>query len=104
MIRDPSLTAMTERMVLKYTDFPDLATYLGGYAITGNVLETLEAPAHLLTSKDDPMILTHDLEGVARPRSLEITITSRGGHCGYMDAVSGPSWVDRRIADELATA
>ena len=104
MIRDPSLTAMTERMVLKYTDFPDLATYLGGYAITGNVLETLEAPAHLLTSKDDPMILTHDLEGVARPRSLEITVTSRGGHCGYMDAMSGPSWVDRRIADELATA
>ena len=104
MIRDPSLTAMTERMVLKYTDFPDLATYLGGYAITGNVLETLEAPAHLLTSNDDPMILTHDLEGVARPRSLEITVTSRGGHCGYMDAVSGPSWVDRRIADELANA
>ena len=104
MIRDPSLTAMTERMVLKYTDFPDLATYLGGYAITGNVLETLEAPAHLLTSNDDPMILTHDLEGIARPRSLEITVTSRGGHCGYMDAVSGPSWVDRRIADELANA
>ena len=104
MIRDPSLTAMTERMVLKYTDFPDLATYLGGYAITGNVLESLEAPAHLLTSKDDPMILAHDLEGVARPFSLEITITSRGGHCGYMDAVGGPSWIDRRIADELASA
>jgi predicted alpha/beta-fold hydrolase len=104
MIRDPSLTAMTERMVLKYTDFPDLATYLRGYAITGNVLESLEAPAHLLTSKDDPMILAHDLEAVARPRSLEITITSRGGHCGYMDAVRGPSWIDRRIADELATA
>ncbi|HKX98812.1 MAG TPA: alpha/beta fold hydrolase [Steroidobacteraceae bacterium] len=104
MIRDPSLTAMTERMVLKYTDFPDLATYLRGYAITGNVLESLEAPAHLLTSKDDPMILTHDLDAVARPRSLEITITSRGGHCGYMDAFSGPSWIDRRIADELASA
>jgi predicted alpha/beta-fold hydrolase len=104
MIRDPSLTAMTERMVLKYTDFPDLATYLRGYAITGNVLESLEAPAHLLTSKDDPMILAHDLEAVARPRSLEITITSRGGHCGYMDAVRGPSWIDRRIADELASA
>ena len=38
---------MTERMVLKYTDYPDLATYLRGYAITGRVLESLEAPAHL---------------------------------------------------------
>ncbi|HEU4517549.1 MAG TPA: alpha/beta fold hydrolase [Steroidobacteraceae bacterium] len=104
LIRDPSLTTMTERMVLKYTDFPDLATYLRGYAITGNVLESLEAPAHLLTSEDDPMIHTCDLAGVARPPSLEITVTPRGGHCGYMDAVGGPSWVDRRIADELANA
>ena len=104
MIRDPSLTLMTERMVLKYTDYPDLATYLRGYAITGSVLESLEAPAHLLTSGDDPMIHARDLEGLARPNSLEITVTPRGGHCGYMDALGGPSWIDRRIADELATA
>jgi len=75
-----------------------------GTLVLSTLAKRLEAPAHLLTSKDDPMILTHDLEGVARPRSLEITVTSRGGHCGYMDAMSGPSWVDRRIADELATA
>ena len=104
MIRDPSLTGMTEKMVLKYTDYPDLATYLRGYAITGRMLETLEAPAHLVTSEDDPMILARDLERVARPASLEVTVTARGGHCGYMEALSGPSWIDRRIADELAVA
>jgi uncharacterized protein len=91
-------------MVLRYTDYPDLATYLNGYAITGRVLESLEAPAHLLTSEDDPMILTRDLERIARPASIEITVTRGGGHCGYMEALGGPSWVDRRIADELAVA
>jgi predicted alpha/beta-fold hydrolase len=104
LVRDPSLTGMTEKMVLRYTDYPDLATYLNGYAITGRVLETLEAPAHLLTSGDDPMILTRDLAQVARPASLEVTVTPYGGHCGYMEALGGPSWVDRRIADELAAA
>ena len=104
LVRDPSLTGMTEKMVLRYTDYPDLATYLEGYAITGRVLESLEAPAHLLTSEDDPMILTRDLERVARPASLEVTVTPGGGHCGYMEALGGPSWVDRRIADELAVA
>ncbi len=104
LVRDPSLTGMTEKMVLRYTDYPDLATYLNGYAITGRVLESLEAPAHLLTSEDDPMILTRDLERVARPASLEVTVTPSGGHCGYMEALGGPSWVDRRIADELAVA
>jgi len=104
LVRDPSLTGMTEKMVLRYTDYPDLATYLNGYAITGRVLETLEAPAHLLTSEDDPMILTRDLAQVARPASLEVTVTANGGHCGYMEGLGGPSWVDRRIADEFAIA
>jgi predicted alpha/beta-fold hydrolase len=101
MIRDPSLTAMTERMVLKYTDFPDLATYLGGYAITDGVLESLDAPAHIFISEDDPMIHTRDLARLARPAALEITVTPRGGHCGFMEGLSGPSWIDRKIAAEL---
>jgi predicted alpha/beta-fold hydrolase len=104
MLRDPSLTAMTERMVLRYTDFPDLSTYLQGYAITGSVLESLATPAHLLTSEDDPMILARDLGRIARTTSLEVTVTPQGGHCGYVDAIGGPSWIDRRIADELAEA
>jgi predicted alpha/beta-fold hydrolase len=97
LIGDPSLRSMTERMVLKYTDYPDLATYLRGYAITEDVLESLEAPARLITSADDPMILARDLHRLARPKSLEVTVTARGGHCGFMDALGGPSWVDRQI-------
>jgi len=101
LVDDPSLTGMTEKMVLKYTDYPDLATYLRGYSITGEVLESLESPAHIITSRDDPMILAHDLERLARPESLRLSVTQHGGHCGYMDAVRGPSWIDRRIVSEL---
>lgn len=101
LIGHPSLTAMTEKMVLKYTDFPDLAAYLRGYAITGGMLESLEAPAHIITSRDDPMILSRDLDRLARPESLRLSVTPHGGHCGYMDAVRGPSWIDRRIVTEL---
>ncbi len=102
MLADPSLTAMTERMVLKYTEFPDLASYLRGYAITGPVLESLAAPATIITARDDPMILAHDLERIARPQALRLVVTERGGHCGYMDALGGPSWIDRAIVSELA--
>ncbi len=101
LLADPSLTAMTERMVLKYTDFPDLASYLQGYAVTGNVLEGLEASTRLITAADDPMIHTRDLERLARPPSLRLTVTPRGGHCGFIDALSGPSWIDRLITQEL---
>ena len=104
LIHDPSLTAMTERMVLKYTEYPDLAHYLRGYSITEGVLESLDAPAHLITSTDDPMILVHDLSRIARPGSLEVTVTPRGGHCGYMEAIGGPSWIDRLIVEEFDRA
>jgi hypothetical protein len=101
MIGDTSLRSMTERMVLRHTDYTDLASYLSGYAVTGAVLESLAAPTALITAADDPMILERDLARLARPGSLELTVTLRGGHCGYMDALRGPSWIDRRIAFEL---
>jgi predicted alpha/beta-fold hydrolase len=101
LLAEPSLTTMTERMVLKYTDYPDLGTYLRGYAITGPALESLEAPTCVITSRDDPMILPHDLERLARPPALQLRVTARGGHCGYMDALAGPSWIDRTIVAEL---
>ena len=101
LLGERSLTAMTERMVLKYTDFRDLASYLRGYAITGDALAGLQAPARIITSEDDPMILAHDLDRIARPAALELTVTARGGHCGYMDALRGPSWIDRAIVQDL---
>jgi predicted alpha/beta-fold hydrolase len=101
LLADPSLTAMTEHMVIKYAGFPDLASYLRGYAITGDALATLEAPAHLITAADDPMILTHDLDRLVRPPSLQLTVTPHGGHCGFIDALSGPSWIDLMIVQEL---
>ena len=102
MIADRSLRSMTERMVLAHTDYPNLATYLSGYAVTGATLESLETPTRLITSADDPMILAGDLARIARPSSLELTVTPRGGHCGFIDALRGPSWVDRQIAFEFA--
>ena len=101
LLGDPSLTAMTERMVLRYTDYPDLAAYLRGYAITGDALANLAVPTELVTSADDPMILTHDLDRLARSEALRVTLTPRGGHCGYMDTLGGPSWVERRIVATL---
>ncbi|MBX3703534.1 MAG: alpha/beta fold hydrolase [Steroidobacteraceae bacterium] len=101
LLSEGSLTAMTGRMVLRYTDFPDLASYLRGYAVTGPALESLTVPTTLITSRDDPMILARDLDRIASPAPLRLVLTGRGGHCGYMDALGGPSWIDRAIVAEL---
>ena len=49
-----SLRDMTEFFVTRYTDFPDLVSYLRGYAITGERLARLSVPASILLADDDP--------------------------------------------------
>lgn len=101
LARERSLTAMTERMVLEYTEYPDLATYLGGYAITGEALATLETDSRIILSHDDPMIPARDLARLKRVPALAVTTTRFGGHCGFVDRLRGPSWIDREVLAEL---
>ncbi len=101
MERLSGLRRMTAEMVRRYTDFPGLDDYLNGYAITGARLATLEVPASILTSLDDPIIPADGLERLARPPALSITVTRYGGHCGFFERLAPPNWLERRILAEL---
>jgi len=92
-----TLTEMTEHFVVKYSGFPDLHTYLKGYALTGDVLAPLTVPSHLITSRDDPVIPSVDIERLARPDALTISVVERGGHCGFMDSPRKLSWAVRQV-------
>lgn len=98
------LRDMTEAFVLDYGDYPDLASYLAGYAIVGETLATLSVPTLLVAAADDPVIPARDLSRLARPAALEIVATERGGHCGYLTSWRGESWVDARMAAWFAAA
>jgi len=99
-----SLTAMTARMVAEYTEFPSLADYLAGYAITGEALAALEAESRIITALDDPMILPADLVRLKRQAALSVTVTRRGGHCGFVDSLGASTWIDRELLAELSRA
>jgi uncharacterized protein len=102
LLQARGLGAMTRALVERYTEYPDLATYLDGYALTGSTLEHLETRSHVLTALDDPIIPAVDLARLARPPALTIETTERGGHCAFLDALHGPSWADRRVAELIA--
>jgi predicted alpha/beta-fold hydrolase len=93
--RFDTLTATTEFFVENYTEFESLDRYLEGYAIVGDALSVLDAPCRILVAADDPIIPVADLALLARPSALEITTLRRGGHCGFVDRLNGPSWIDR---------
>jgi len=102
LLEHRNLTAMTEQLVLRYSGYADLLSYLAGYAIVGPALATLEVPSRIIAALDDPIIPAADLARLATPPALEITTTERGGHCGFLESLAGESWADRRIAAWLA--
>jgi len=101
LARMRDLKSMTAELVRCYTEFPTLEDYLNGYAITGTRLAGLSTPARIVTSLDDPIIPAAGLEQLARPSALTLTVTRYGGHCGFFDRLSGPTWLERRILAQL---
>lgn len=97
ILRQRSIRTMTQILVERYSDFADLDAYLNGYAIVGDVLASLQVPSHVLFALDDPIIPAHDLKDLARSPNLHINAVPRGGHCGFMDSLTGESWADRQV-------
>ena len=96
-----NLRRMTAELIRRFTEFPSLDDYLNGYSITDGRLAKLEVPATIITSLDDPIIPAHSIERLAPPPSLHLTVTRFGGHCGFLDRLTGPSWVEQRMVEEL---
>jgi predicted alpha/beta-fold hydrolase len=102
--RFPTLTATTEFFATRYASFPDLDSYLNGYAITGDALARLTVPTKLIAAADDPVIPIADLDNLARTSALEIDVVARGGHCAFLEDYRLRSWLDRAVLAELTAA
>jgi predicted alpha/beta-fold hydrolase len=102
--RVPDLRLLTEQLVVRYTEFASLDEYLNGYAITGDELAKLNVPSSLITAHDDPIIPIAGLKKLAQPAALSVIVTRHGGHCGFLENLVAPSWVERRIVAQLASA
>jgi predicted alpha/beta-fold hydrolase len=96
------LRNMTAEMVRRFTGFGSLDDYLNGYSITGSRLSRLAVPATVITALDDPIIPASGLAKLARPTLLKLIVTRMGGHIGFLDHVSHPTWAERRIVQEIA--
>ncbi len=102
LLSSGDLRRMTRELVLSHSGYADVADYFRGYAITGDRLAGLQVPSVIVAADDDPIIPSVDLARIARPPALRVVTTATGGHCGFFDRLSGPGWVDRFVAAELA--
>jgi predicted alpha/beta-fold hydrolase len=104
ILAERSMRKMTEILVSRFSDFADIDSYLNGYAIVGDALSQLSVPSHILFALDDPIIPASDLKDLHSSPHLHITTVAHGGHCGFMDKLTGESWADRQIAKLMGLA
>lgn len=93
----PGLRARTEYFATRYYEFATLDDYLQGYSIAGDRLLGLSVPGMLLTAADDPVIPVRDARELPEIPGLEVLITRRGGHCGYLRNWRLESWAEDMI-------
>ncbi len=96
-----NLTDMTEYFVLQHTEYPDLYTYLNGYALTGERLAGLAVRSVMLLADDDPVIPVEGLSDMHMPAALQVWRSRYGGHCGFLEGLDGRSWMDDFLLREL---
>jgi predicted alpha/beta-fold hydrolase len=96
-----TLREMTRLLVAHHTSFPNIEAYLNGYAITGERLRTLAAPATILSALDDPIIPSADLGRLAYGPNLKVLSMPHGGHMGFMQSPWAGSWINAFVSGEL---
>ena len=101
MLRLGQLRSMTAGLVARCTDFPSLAAYLDGYAVTGDRLATLRVPASVLLADDDPIVPSGDLTRLAPSSQLTVVRSRYGGHCGFGAGVTRPSRADHFVLEQF---
>ncbi|MGH8125720.1 MAG: YheT family hydrolase [Rhodanobacteraceae bacterium] len=97
-----TLRSLTEALVLRHTDFGSLDNYLDGYSVAGERLAGLRVPTSILASGDDPVCPASDFAGLALPPCVDLTITARGGHCGFIRDRHLGSWAEDFISARFA--
>jgi len=96
-----TIDAMNQYLAPKLTNFPDVISYLKSYSLTGDRLQNLTIPSHLIASANDPIIPIEDIAKINCPSALAIEVQSNGGHCGFINRLNGESWIESYLVELL---
>lgn len=96
-----TLDEMNAQLIPRYTDFDNVEEYFAAYAITGTALAQTISPCYLHFAKDDMIIPYQDIALLADNPQLNICLSERGGHCGFIKNWKLESWQDERVLELL---
>ena len=97
-----NIRQMTEKLLRRYSTYPNAAAYFADYTLCGRALEAISIPTTIITSKDDPIIPVEDFYHLSVNRHVRMIIHSYGGHNGFISSWRGRTWYERYLMDSVA--
>lgn len=94
-----NIRQMTEKLLRRYSTYPNAAAYFAGYTLRARDLEAISIPTTIITSKDDPIIPVEDFYHLSVNRHLRLIIHLYGGHNGFITSWRGRSWYERYLLE-----
>jgi len=98
----PTIREMTEKLLRRYSAYPNAAAYFNGYTLCGGDFEALSIPTTIVTSQDDPIIPVEDFYQLSVNRHLRVMVHPYGGHNGFISNWRGRTWYEKYLMDVVA--
>lgn len=96
-----SMRELTAGLVERHTAFDSIDAYLHAYSLAGERLASLDVPGAILVAADDPVCPVTDYQGLRLPASIELCISTHGGHCGFIRSAALDSFAEEFILQRL---
>ncbi|MGD8406767.1 MAG: alpha/beta fold hydrolase [Anaerolineales bacterium] len=94
-----TITAMTDLMLKRYSDYENSAIYFNKYAVLEDALINLPIPTTIITAKDDPIIPVEDFYELKLNSLTNLIIHRYGGHNGFLESLSGETWYEQKMLE-----
>ena len=91
--------AITEDVIPTYSDYPDMESYFNAYRVDPHDLKTCPVPISIITAADDGIIPPDDILKLDLNDNARRIIHDHGGHNGFFQSLTGPTWYDDYISD-----
>lgn len=99
--QEENLERLTQKLIVAHTEYSSTDDYFNGYAITPDVIRSIDCPTDIITSWDDPVIPFKDFSTIDRLPQVRILTTAHGGHCGFIQGWRMRSWIEDHVISEI---
>ncbi len=97
MLEESTVLGMTAKLLPKYSEYPDMKSYFDAYRVDAHDLEHCPVPVSLVTAADDEIIPVENSLGLKLNHNARRIIHAHGGHNGFFQSLTGPTWYDDYI-------